>query len=447
MSELEPIVFPEALQCLFQPARYKVLYGGRGGSKSWGAARALLSLGATRPIRVLCAREYQNSIKDSVHKLLSDQIVSMGLDMPTLANGNFFYDVQQASIKGSNGTEFGFEGIKHNVGKIKSYEGVDYCWVEEAVTVSKSSWDVLVPTIRKEKSEIWLTFNPELETDETYIRFVKNPPPNSIVKKITYRDNPWFPEVLREEMEDLKQKDFDAYLNVWEGECKQVLEGAVYMDELRDAVSLNRITSVPYDHTKPVDTFWDLGFADKTSIWFAQAVGFEYHLIDFYQNRLKGLDHYLLQLQKKGYVYGNLWLPHDAKAKSLGTGRSIEELARAKGFSPRIVPSLRLNDGINAARTIFPVCYFDKDKCADGINDLRHYRYDVLPGTGTLSRIPLHDDHSHAADAFRYFAIAIKQPKKKVIDKLKEALKRQSEEEDYLHGGFSPVEKQTAWMR
>ena len=160
------VEFPEKLEFLFQPSRYKVLYGGRGSGKSWGVARALLVIGLQKSTRVLCAREFQNSISDSVHALLADQIKSLGLED--------FYTVQNTSIFGKNGTEFLFAGLKHNITKIKSFEGVDVCWVEEAQTTSKSSWDVLIPTIRKENSEIWVTFNPELDTDETYKRFVDN---------------------------------------------------------------------------------------------------------------------------------------------------------------------------------------------------------------------------------------------------------------------------------
>ena len=145
--------FPEKLSCLFEKARYKVLWGGRGGAKSWGVARALLIQGAAKQLRILCARELQTSIRDSVHKLLSDQIAELGLTS--------FYQITQNSIKGANGTEFFFAGLRSNVTQIKSFEGVDICWVEEAQTVSRASWNVLVPTIRKEESEIWVTFNPD----------------------------------------------------------------------------------------------------------------------------------------------------------------------------------------------------------------------------------------------------------------------------------------------
>ena len=156
--------FPEKLEFLFKPSRYKVLYGGRGGAKSWGIARALLLRGVQRKLRILCARETMNSIADSVHKLISDQVEFLGLSA--------HYQIQKSSIIGTNGTEFAFCGLRHNVAQIKSYESFDLCLIEEAQAVSKSSWEVLVPTIRKENSEIWISFNPELETDATYQKFI-----------------------------------------------------------------------------------------------------------------------------------------------------------------------------------------------------------------------------------------------------------------------------------
>lgn len=389
---------PKKLEPIYDHNRYKILYGGRGGSKSWGVARALLDLGTRRPLRILCAREFQNSITDSVHKLLSDQINALGLDE--------FYTIQRSRIVGINGTEFGFEGLKHNITRIKSWEGADIAWVEEAQTVSKSSWDILIPTIRKEESEIWLTFNPELEHDETYQRFVINPPKDALQLNVGWRDNPWFPKVLREEKERLKENDYDAYLNVWEGHCKQALEGAIYAAELRKAQEESRITSVPYDATKPVQTFWDLGWADKTSIWFAQAIGFEYRIIDFYENRQQPINHYVQVLQNRGYTYDIDWLPHDARSKQQTIGRSIEDLLKASGRKVQILERDSIEHGINAARTIFNKCFFDKTKCADGLQALRHYRYDVKED-GKWSNRPLHDENSHAADAFRYLAMAL----------------------------------------
>ena len=186
---LSGVDFPYKLQFLFESMRYKCAWGGRGSSKSWSFARALLVLGVKQPTRVLCAREFQNSISQSVHKLLSDQIIDLRLES--------FYEITQNTIRGQNGTEFAFVGLKNNVANIKSYEGVDICWVEEAQSVSKTSWNVLIPTIRKEQSEIWVTFNPELETDETYQRFVVSPPENCLSVKVNWQDNPWFPDTLK----------------------------------------------------------------------------------------------------------------------------------------------------------------------------------------------------------------------------------------------------------
>lgn len=392
--------FPDKLEFLFAPARYKVLYGGRGGAKSWGIARALLICGARSPLRILCAREFQNSIAESVHELLSAQVHELGLDT--------FYDVQTALIRGVNGTEFSFAGLRHNISKIRSFEGADRVWVEEAQSVSKSSWDALIPTIRKDGSEIWLSFNPELDDDETYRRFVTNPPPGAVVQKLNYTDNPWFPAVLEAERVHMQATRPDDYLTVWEGHCRVALEGAIYAEELRAATADERITRVPYVLGKPVDTFWDLGRADYTSIWFVQVVGFQYRVIDFYQDNRKHLSHFLKVLQERPYVYGTDHLPHDAEDELLGQEKTIAGQARVAGRRVSIVPRMGIANGINAARTIFPACYFDAERCADGLQSLRHYRYGVDTDTGKTTREPLHDWSSHAADAWRYFAVAHK---------------------------------------
>lgn len=393
--------FPAKLRFLFEPARYKVLYGGRGGAKSWGVARALLIQATASPLRILCAREFQASIVESVHHLLQEQIVAFGL--------NSFYEVQNSVIRGANGSEFIFAGLRNNVAKIKSFESIDRVWVEEAQTVSKSSWETLIPTVRKDGSEIWLTFNPELESDETYQRFVAKPPNGARVVKINWHDNPWFPETLRREKDELKARDPDGYQNIWEGCCRLALDGAVYARELRLAHEEGRVGSVPYDAAKQVHTFFDLGWADNTSIWFAQTVGQELRLIDYYSNNQMPIHHYMSVLQNRGYVYGTDWLPHDAKARTIATGRSVEEIMLAAGRRVRIVPNLSIFDGINAARTVFNRCYFDHQKCSEGLQSLRRYRYAVGQDMKQFSGQPLHDYHSHAADAFRYFALAIEE--------------------------------------
>lgn len=402
--------FPHKLSVLFEKSRYKVLYGGRGGAKSWGIARALLILGAKSELRILCAREFQTSIKDSVHKLLCDQIESLGL--------LGFYEITQTSIRGKNGTEFSFVGLKNNVGNVKSYEGVDICWVEEAQTTSRLSWNVLIPTIRKEGSEIWISFNPELETDETYQRFVVNPPEDSRIVKINWSDNPWFPETLRLEKDALRIRDNNAYLNVWEGLCRRTVDGAVFAKELEMADLEERITRVPYDPIKPVHAVFDLGWSDNTAIWFVQFFPMEIRVIRFMESNQKTMAWYLAEMQKFGYVYDTMWLPHDAKHKLIAAnGRTMESIVRSAGYKVQVLERVPVVDSIDAARSIFSKCYFDRINCDQGLQCLRHYRYDVDPETKQFSKNPVHNIYSHGADAFRYLALMVGEPRKSVPKK------------------------------
>jgi phage terminase large subunit len=398
--------FPAKLKCLFEPAkaRYRVLYGGRGGSKSWNIARALLLKGCEQQIRVLCAREFQTSIKDSVHKLLCDQIYNLEIEA--------HYEITDRTIRGINGTEFIFVGVKNNTNNVKSIEGIDICWVEEAQSVSPNSWNVLVPTIRKADSEIWISFNPELPTDETWKRFVMNPPENAVVQKINWNDNPWFPEVLDLERRALQGRDMEAYNNVWEGIPRQTVDGAIFAKEVTMAELEGRICNVPYDATKGVHAVFDLGWADQTAVWILQFVGQETRLLRYFEDSQQTISYYMAKLQSFGYVYDTIWLPHDAKAKSLGTGKSIEEIVRATGMKVQILDRVPVADSINAARTIFNKCYFDRQNTEEGLQCLRHYRYDVDPDTKMFSAKPLHDEYSHGADAFRYIGLMINEPRK-----------------------------------
>ena len=414
--------FPEKFQCLFQPARYKIFKGGRGGAKSWNFARALLLLGYQRPLRILCAREMQKSIKESVHKLLTDQIKAMGL--------THFYEVLQSEIRGANGTTFNFEGIRLNAANLKSYEGVDIVWVEEAQTVSDQSWRDLIPTIRKEQcfihsdtepswSEIWISFNPLLETDPTYVRFVKKTPKNAILVHTTYRDNPWYPQPLMAEIKELQATDYDEYLHVYEGECKQNLEGAIYADQMRELTLRQAerasemglpVLRVPYERGTLVDCIFDIGKSDFTSIWFRQIISWELRFINFHQSNRKDPEDHARVIRETGYNIGTIWLPHDAKAKRYGSKLTVEEQFRNlfPGVAIRITPKLSVLDGIAAARTVFPSCWIDPERCADGLTALRHYRWEVDPETKMFSRTPLHDEYSDAADAFRYAAVTSK---------------------------------------
>lgn len=217
---------------LFEPenphyyCRYKVFYGGRGGRKSWEIARALIISSLQSKELILCAREIQNSISDSVHRLLSDQIELLGLSQ--------LFEIQKTTIIGRNGSEFIFKGLNGlTIDSIKSLEGVDKCWIEEGHSVSEHSWSVLIPTIRKPGSQIIVSFNPDLATDPVYQRFILNTPPNTYVCKINYTDNPDCPDTLKQEAYYLKSVDYEAYAHIWLGEVRQHTEAQIFKGKYR----------------------------------------------------------------------------------------------------------------------------------------------------------------------------------------------------------------------
>lgn len=409
------VQFLEDLAFLFEHHPYKVLYGGRDGVKSWSIAQALLLLGTgtihgwNEPLRILCGRETMDSIRESVHQLLSDQIGRLGL--------GDFYRVLQSEIRGpeSHPTEFVFCGLrKQTVSSIKSYEAIDIFWGEEASTVSRRSLTILLPTIRKPGSEIWWSLNPDLETDAVYQDFVIDPPPGTKLKKTSYLDNRWLSKESQAKIDTLQARDPDTFHHVYEGATRSTVEGAIYKAEIQAAEKAGRIRSVPCDNMQPVDTFWDLGYADRVAIWAAQRSPFEIKVLRYFEGDHQAIDYYLREMKTWGYVLGTCFLPWDGGTISLGTGRSIEEIMRAKGFKTRVLRQMSIADGINAVRTVFPQMYFDAKDCADGLQYLRRYQWGPLTALGVARREPLHDDASHAADALRTLAVGIKEPERKI---------------------------------
>ena len=382
------VEFPDKLQFLFDPYRYKVAHGGRGSGKSWGFARALLILGAQSTLRILCTREIQKSIKDSVKRLLDDQIEAMGLSE--------FYLSLETEIRGRNGTEFLFAGLaNHTVESIKSYEGIDIVWIEEAQTVIKKSLDILVPTIRRPKSEIWVTFNPVLDSDEVWTRFVVNPPPRSHVEQVNWSDNPWFPEVLALEREQCKLANPDDYDNIWEGKCRSAVIGAIYANEVAQAQMDGRICPVPYNARAKVHAVWDLGWNDSMSIILVQKVGpTTIAIIDYIEDSFKTLDHYAGLLKAMPYNWGYDYLPHDGNTKDYKTGMSAAEILKRFGRKTKQTPNIPIEQGIKMARMVFGRCWLDKNKTTRLQECLKRYRRAVSSSTGEPGA-PVHDEYSH----------------------------------------------------
>ncbi len=392
--------FPAKLRPLFEPMRYKCLHGGRGGGKSWAAARALLLMASEDSLRILCAREVQKSMRDSVHRLLKDQIVELGLTDE--------FEVLDTEIRGANGSLFVFTGLlAHTIDSIKSFEGCNIVWVEEAHAVSKRSWDVLIPTIRAPGSEIWMTLNPEMDTDETWQRFIATPSPDTWVCQVNWRDNPWFPTVLEAERLKSKALDPDGYENIWEGKPRRVAEGAIYHHEIDSLFADGRVCPVTYDPTLPVHTVWDLGWNDAMTIIMCQRGPQDIRILDYIEDSNRTLDWYVAQLEKRPYRWGTDYLPHDGRTRNFQTGKSTEQLLRGMGRARvRVLSQTSVEEGIKAARLIFPRCYFDRAKTARLVECLKRYRRDIHTKTGEPTQ-PLHDEFSHGADSFRYLAQSV----------------------------------------
>lgn len=399
------------------------MYGGRGSSKSWSVARALLIMGSMRPLRILCTRELQKSIKQSVHKLLKDQISLLKLDA--------FYEVTDTAIKGQNGTEFFFFGVKHNTDEIKSTEGIDICWIEEAHKLTEESWDIIDPTIRKEGSEIWITFNTRFKFDYIYKLFVVDTPPEgSWVQMVNHKDNPYLTGVLIQQMATMREKDYEKYLHIWEGQLKQLAEGAIFKDQILAAKKDNRFTKIPIESTVEVHTFWDLGKNDHTAIWFMQEVGKEKRLIDYYENRLKDISHYCRVIKgqcpeeseeanyrRSRYLYGTHFMPHDVEVQLLGMVKNRKQQFEEGGVRPvKTVPRIKVkSQAIELGRRLFDSCWFDESRCERGIDALSNYRYEYNDERDAYNQTPYHDWASNGADAFMQIAQGYQTPTRKPV--------------------------------
>jgi len=393
--------FPENLGFLFEPHRYKVAYGGRGSGKSWSFARALLLQGVSQKLRILCAREVQKSIKESVHKLLGDQVQALGL--------GGFYDVLETVIRGKNGTEIMFAGLSSQTEtSIKSYEGVDRTWLEEAQTISKNSWDILVPTIRKPGSEIWASYNPVLETDETHRRFVTSPPPNAKVVWTNYYDNPWFPDVLEQERLHCEAtEDFDTYSNIWEGTCRAAVAGAIYAKQVALAVIQQRVTFLPYDPLLKVHTIWDMGFADHMCVIFAQRARSEVRIIGYIQETEMTTEAMGALVLRRPYRFGRCFLPHDgfnSDRRSQG-GKSDAKILTKLGFTVKRIPKTSVEDRIKNGRSQFHRFVFDKAETVELMECLKRYRR--ADSKHDVDTAPVHDVFSHGSDTYGYAAQVI----------------------------------------
>lgn len=384
---------PEAFQELFVPARYKVYHGGRGGAKSWAFARALVALAYTRKLRILCTREYQSSIADSVHRLISDQIGLMGLQT--------HFEILKSTIVSSVGSEFLFKGLARNVDEIKSTEGVDIAWCEEAQRTTARSLEILIPTIRKDNSgvsgtgdaELWFSFNPE-DVDAPVYGFVKTNPPDSIVRHVGWQDNPHFPTVLDKERRYMLETDPEAYEHVWGGQPRKVSDAVIFK---------NRITIHTFETPNdPAPRFFhgaDFGFANDPTA-----------LTRSYVTKEPDGEH--LWIDYEAFGYGVEIDDTPALFEKIPTARSWP--IKGDNSRPETISYLR-RQGFNiASAEKWPGCVEDgiahlkgfrlihiHERCPQMAQEARLYSYKVDKLTRQVLPIIV-DAHNHGWDSQRY---------------------------------------------
>lgn len=399
---------------LLEPSRYKGAWGGRGSGKSQFFADLIIIDAIQHPgLRVLCCREIQKSLKESAKRLIEGKIEEYGL-------GSLF-EVQSAEIKTPGGGSIVFAGLQdHTSDSIKSYEGFDRAWVEEAQTVSHRSMNLLRPTIRKPGSEIWLSWNPRFDTDavDEMLRG-KEKPSGSIVVRANWDDNPWFPDELEQERLDCQRQQAEQYDHIWEGGYATVAEGAYFASHIAKARETGRIADFAKDPLLATRAYWDIGVRDATSIWIVQQQGAKMRFVDYYEAEGQDLATHLNWLRSAGHDTAECVLPHDGARKDAVTAIRYEDHIRNAGFSVRTVENQgkgAAQKRIEAARRLFDRMHFDESKCSSkGLKALGWYHEKKNEGGYGVG--PDHDWSSHAADAFGLAAIDYREPvKSKPLD-------------------------------
>lgn len=315
---------------------------------------------------------------------------------------NSFFDVQKKEINAANGSKVIFRGLSDiTADSIKSLDNIDIVWVEEAQALSQRSLDLLLPTIRKDTSEIIMTMNPEMDTDPVYKTFIAKPPHNARVIQVNWDKNPFWNAALEAERLRSLADDPDRYEHIWEGVPMSATSGAIYAKEMHMLSVAKRIRPIAEDPVLTTHAIFDLGVADLTSITIAQADISGLRILDFHEDHGLALKDYSDWLINNGWKHATVWLPHDGRARSLHTGMSSESLMKSYGWPVQIVPMLPVETGIQTARAALKTAFIS-DRCDVLLEHLRRY-------SRNKAGHPQHDEHSHASDSFRYTAIAMSQ--------------------------------------
>jgi len=409
---LNQLTIPTArvFEPLLQPARFKGAWGGHGGGKSHFFGELLVERCLLNPgTLAVCIREIQQTLSQSSKRLVETKIGELGVG----AQFRVLYD----RIETPGGGLIIFQGMQDATAEsIKSLEGYQIAWIEEAQTLSPRSLQLLRPTIRAEGSEIWASWNPRRKSDAVDEFLRQKKPDNAIVVKANWRDNPWFPSVLDEERQLDLERYPERYGHIWSGDYAKAFEGAYWARELAEARRQGRISEVARDPLLPIRLYWDIGGAgakaDACAIWVVQFVGQAIRILDYIEGQGQVLGYYTNELRARGYEKALCFLPHDGVNTNAITGLRYADHLRDAEFNVTVVPNQGAGAAsmrIEAVRRLFPKVWFNADATEAGRDALGYY-HERKDEAHDIGLGPEHDWSSHAADAFGLMAISYEEP-------------------------------------
>jgi phage terminase large subunit len=406
---------PKLIPVFATPADYRLAWGGRGSGKTRTFAKMTAVRGYQWAMKgeegtIVCGREFMNSLAESSFTEVASAIKSE----PWLAD---FYEIGETYIRTKDRRiDYSFTGLRHNLASIKSKAKIKLLWVDEAEPVTDTAWDIAIPSVREEDSEIWVTWNPEREKSATHKRFRLNPPQRSVGCQMNWRDNPWFPDVLnRKRLEDQSLRP-DSYDHIWEGDFIGLVEGSYFAKQLSEARAASRITQLSPDPLMTMRAYWDIGGtgnnADACAIWIAQVIGPRVLVHDYYEAVGQPLSAHVTWLRDNGYGKAFCVLPHDGKTHDKVFPVTFESELKSAGFEVKVVPNMGRGAAlkrIEAVRRLFPNIWFNEATTQPGIEALGayHERRDEQRSVGLG---PVHDWASHGADAFGLLCVDREEP-------------------------------------
>jgi phage terminase large subunit len=392
-------------------------YGGRGSAKTRSfakmtAVRAYMWARAGREGVILCGRQFMNSLDDSSMEEVKAAIRSE----PWL---EAFFDIGEKYIRTKDGRiAYKFTGLDRNIDSVKSKARILLCWVDEAEPVTETAWEKLIPTLREEDSELWVTWNPERDGSPTHKRFRESKDPRMKVVEMNWRDNPWFPAILnRVRLKDKAERP-DSYNHIWEGGFKTIVEGAYYAASITKATEDGRIGRVAADPLMTIRLFADIGGtgarADSFVFWAAQFIGKEIRVLNYYEVQSQPIEAHLTWLRKCGYTpeRAQIWLPHDGSTQDKVYDVSYESAFKAAGYEVTVVPNQgkgAASSRIEAGRRLFPSMWINEDTTGAGMAALGWY-HEKRDQNRNIGLGPEHDWASHGADGFGLMCVAYEEP-------------------------------------